>query len=239
MSVVLLDLDQGSRRIEVAALRYGGYEVATARTAEQAIAHLRAHRADALLVDPARSNVTDLVRELRTRTDLPIIVLSDVSEELGVVSALDAGADDYVTKPFGVEELLARMRAVVRRVRRADPVAPVVTDDFTIDLAARRVFDTSGKEIFLTGVEFRMVEVLLRNPGHLVSRERLLQEIWGARGSENPNYLRVFAARIRGKLEPDPTRPRYLHTVPGVGLVFDLEAGHGSRALSSGMSASK
>jgi two-component system, OmpR family, KDP operon response regulator KdpE len=232
VSVVLLDLDQGSRRIEVAALRYGGYEVSTVRTADQAIAHLRAHRADALLVDPARSSVTQLVRELRARTDVPIIVLSDVSGELGAVSALDAGADDYVTKPFGVEELLARMRAVVRRVRRADAVTPVVTDDFTIDLAARRVFGKDGQEIYLTGVEFRMVEVLLRNPGHLVSRQQLLQEIWGARGSENPNYLRVFAARVRAKLEPDPAHPRYLHTVPGLGLVFDLGDGHGPRGPS-------
>jgi two-component system KDP operon response regulator KdpE len=225
MTVVLLDLDQSSRRVEAAALRYGGYEVSTALTVEQAVTHLRVHRADAVIVDPAQSDVTLLVRELRARTELPIIVVAEAEHELDVVTALDAGADDYVAKPFRVEELLARMRASMRRVRRAETTQPIVTDDFTIDLAARRVFRTDGTEIALTGVEFRMVEVLLRHPGHLVPREQILEEIWGARGPQSPNYLRVFVARVRAKLEPDPAHPRYLLTANGLGLVF--EVGHG------------
>jgi two-component system, OmpR family, KDP operon response regulator KdpE len=222
MTVVLLDLDQTARRLEVAALRYGGYEVATALTAEQAIAYVRVHQVDAVIVDPARSDVAQLVAELRTRTELPIIVVSENQDELDVVAALDAGADDFIGKPFRVEELLARMRATVRRVRRTEEARPIVTEDFTIDVAARRVFHSEGTEIFLTGVEFRMVEILLRHPGRLVTREQLLEEIWGTRGVKSPNYLRVFVARVRQKLEPDPAHPRYLLTAPGLGLIFDV-----------------
>jgi two-component system, OmpR family, KDP operon response regulator KdpE len=225
VTIVLLDLDQGSRRSEVAALRFGGYEVATVLTVEQAITHARVHRADVVIVDPAQSDVTQLLGELRARTELPIIVIAAAPDELGVVAALDAGADDYVAKPYRVEELLARTRAAVRRARRSEAVEPIVTEDFTIDMAARRIFRTDGSEITLTGVESRMVEILLRHPGHLVPREEILQEIWGPRGVRSPNYLRVFVARVRQKIEPDPAHPRYLLTATGLGLVFDVGPG--------------
>lgn len=233
MTVVLLELDPESRRIEVATLRYGGYEVATARTTEQAITQVRARRAGAVLVDPGRSDAAKIVETLRARTDLPIFVVAEFGGELDAIAVLDAGADDCISKPYGVEELLARLRASVRRVRRSDVVAPFVTDDFTIDIAARRVFHSDGSEIFLTGVEFRMIEVLLRHPGHLVPREQILEEIWGARGKHNPNYLRVFVARIRQKLEPDPAHPRYLLTAPGLGLVLDLGGGQAHSGTTS------
>jgi two-component system, OmpR family, KDP operon response regulator KdpE len=220
MTVVLLERDPESRRIEVATLRYGGYEVAKARTVEQAITMVRTRRAGAVLVDPGRSDAAKIVETLRARTDLPIFVIAEFGEEMDVVAVLDAGADDCLAKPFATEELLARLRASVRRVRRSD-LAPFVTDDFTIDVAARRAFRPDGSEIFLTGVEFRMIEVLLRHPGYLVPREQLLEEIWGEKGKRNPNYLRVFVARIRQKLEPDPAHPRYLLTVTGLGLVFE------------------
>jgi two-component system KDP operon response regulator KdpE len=222
-TVVLLEFDSNARRIEVATLRYGGYEVARARSLEQAITLLRARRAGAILVDPGHSDAAEIVESLRARTDSPIFVVGEFGGELDAIAVLDAGADDCISKPFDAEELLARLRASVRRARRSDVAAPFVTNDFTIDVAARRVFHSDGTEIVFTGVEFRMIEVLLRNPGHLVSREQLLEEIWGARGKRNPNYLRVFAARIRQKLEPDPAHPRYLLTVPGLGLVLDVE----------------
>jgi two-component system, OmpR family, KDP operon response regulator KdpE len=222
MNIVLLDFDQGSRRIEVAALRYGGYEVSTAHTVEQAITHVRGHHTDAVLLDPAQLDITQLVVELRARTDLPIIVVSDDEGDSDLVSALDAGADDYIAKPFRVEELLARIRAALRRVQGTEEPIAIVTDDFTIDIAARRAFHSDGSEIYLTGVEFRMVEILLRHPGHVVSREQILEEIWGPRGVHSPHYLRVFVNRVRQKLEPDPAHPRYLHTATGLGLVFKL-----------------
>jgi two-component system KDP operon response regulator KdpE len=225
MNVVLLDLDQGSRRIEVAALRYGGYEVTTAHTVEQAVTHVRTYRTDAVLVDPAQLDMAQLVAELRARTELPIIVVSEGEGDVDLVSALDAGADDYISKPIVVEELLARMRAALRRVGRTEAPAAIVTDDFTIDIAARRAFHSDGSEIYLTGIEFRMVEILLRHPGHVVSREQILEEIWGPRGVRSPHYLRVFVSRVRQKLEPDPAHPRYLHTAAGVGMVFKLEHG--------------
>jgi two-component system KDP operon response regulator KdpE len=221
MNVVLLDLNQGSRRIEVAALRYGGYEVSTAHTVEQLITHVRTHRTDAMLVDPAQLDVAPLVEELRARTELPIIVVADGDADL--VTALDAGADDYIAKPFVVEVLLARMRAALRRRHTTEVPVAIVTEDFTIDLAARRAFHSDGSEIYLTGVEFRMVEILLRRPGHIVSRQQILEEIWGPRGVHSPHYLRVFVNRVRQKLEPDPAHPRYLHTATGLGLVFKLE----------------
>jgi len=226
MTVVLLPLDEDSRRIEVAALRYGGFEVATAHSVEQAVTHVRVHRADAVVIDPSMANVEQMVGELRSRTELPIIVLSETGGEGDVVIALNAGADDCIAKPFAVEELVARMRAVTRRGQRSEVVAPIVTDDFTVDLAARRVFRPDVGEVSLTGVEWRMVEILLRRPGHLVLRQQLFEEIWGPRGAHSPNYLRVFVARVRQKLEPEPACPRYLLTVKGLALVFEVGPGH-------------
>jgi two-component system KDP operon response regulator KdpE len=234
VTVVLLDLDRGSRRSEVAALRFGGYEVDTVRTVEQAITRARMHRVELVIIDPARSDVTPLLEELRARTELPIIVIAEAEDELGVVAALDAGADDYVAKPYRVEELLARTRAAVRRAQKTEVADPIVTDDFTVDIAARRIFRTDGSEISLTGVEFRMVEILLRHPGRLVPREEILQEIWGPRGVRTPNYLRVFVSRVRQKLEPDPAHPRYVLTVTGLGLVFDVGPGRFTHDTVSG-----
>jgi two-component system KDP operon response regulator KdpE len=229
MTVVLLDPDDEDRRIEVAALRYGGFEAATVKTVEQAVTYLRVHRATAVVVDPSRSEVAEMVGELRSRTELPILVVAEVGDEIDVVTTLDAGADDVIGKPFAVEELLARLRAATRRVRRTEGIAPVVTEHFTIDLAARRAFYPSGTEISLTGVEFRMVEILLRHSGQVVSHQQILEEIWGPRGAGSPGYLRVFVARIRQKLEPDPSHPRYLLTAKGLGMVFEVASGHFER----------
>lgn len=169
MTVVLIDPDEDSRRLEMAALRYGGYDVHAVRTVRQAITYLRNHHGDAILIDPAPLDAVQLVGDLRAQTDVPVLVVTETADEPDVVVALDAGADDFMTKPVGVEELLARLRAALRRMPRPNEPAVLVTDDFTIDVAARRAFHPNGSEIPLTGVAFPMIEVLLRNPGHLVA----------------------------------------------------------------------
>jgi two-component system, OmpR family, KDP operon response regulator KdpE len=147
-------------------------------------------------------------------------VLSVREAERDKVTALDAGADDYVTKPFGMDELLARLRSALRRATPGEEDAVVETDDFTVDLAAKRV-RTSDGEVRLTPTEWHIVEVLVRNPGRLVTQRQLLQEVWGPQYEKETNYLRVYLAQIRQKLEPDPSRPRYFITEARMGYRFE------------------
>ena len=150
---------------------------------------------------------------------MPIIVLSARDQERDMVLALDAGADDYVVKPFGMNELLARLRAAERRLRPNGEAAAVETEDFTVDLSASSVTTAEGP-VHLTPTEWHLVEILVRNPGKLVSQRQLLKEVWGPKYEEETNYLRVYMAQIRRKLEPDPARPRYFITEPGMGYRF-------------------
>ena len=137
------------------------------------------------------------------------------------VAALDAGADDYVTKPFGMDELLARLRAAVRRASPAPDEPVVKTEDFTVDLAAKRVTRADGGDVRLTPTEWQLLEILVRNRGRLVTQRQLLQEVWGPAYETESNYLRVYVAQLRRKLEPEPSRPRYLLTESGMGYRFD------------------
>jgi two-component system KDP operon response regulator KdpE len=148
------------------------------------------------------------------------VVLSVRDAEGDKVAALDAGADDYVTKPFGMDELLARLRAALRRTIPAEEEALVETADFTIDLAAKKV-RRDGEEVRLTPTEWHLVEVLVRNHGRLVAQRQLLQEVWGPQYHDETNYLRVFMAQVRRKLEPEPAHPRYFITEPGMGYRFE------------------
>jgi len=161
-----------------------------------------------------------VIHGLRGWTEVPIIVLSARDAEREKIAALDAGADDYVTKPFGMGELLARIRAALRRSVPATEAAAVVTDAFTIDLAAKRVANEQG-EIRLTPTEWHLVEVLVRNAGRLVTQAALLREVWGPEYGTETNYLRVYMAHIRRKLEPNPSEPRYFITEPGMGYRFE------------------
>jgi two-component system KDP operon response regulator KdpE len=147
-------------------------------------------------------------------------VLSARHEERAKVVALDAGADDYVTKPFGMDELLARLRAALRRATVSNDQPVIKTDDFTVDLTARRVTNADG-EVRLTPTEWQLLEILARNPGKLLTQRQLLQEVWGPGYSTETNYLRVYLAQLRRKLEPDPSKPRHLITEPGVGYRFE------------------
>src|SRR5439155_4224891 len=162
---------------------------------------------------------TDVIHGLRGWSTVPIIVLSARSDSTDKVDALDAGADDYVTKPFGMDELLARLRAAVRRGAVAtggDEFAVVRTDAFTIDLSAKKVH-RDGTELHLTPTEWAMLEVLVRNKGKLVAQQHLLHEVWGPAYRDETHYLRVYMAQLRRKLEPDPTHPRYFKTEAGMG----------------------
>jgi two-component system, OmpR family, KDP operon response regulator KdpE len=231
VTVLVADIDQPSRRLAAAALRHAGYAVELARTSKEAFSLLRRRRFGAVVVDPAEVPAVDVVQDLRRRTDIPIIVVSHLSER-DRVAVLNAGADDYLSKPFGVEELLARLGAALRR---AGPVAragsPVATADFTVDLAARRLWRTDGSEVFLTPTEWRIVEALVRRPGFVVGHAELLEEVWGSAARTKPEYLRVYFAAIRKKTEPDPTQPRYFITYPGIGHVFLPEGPPGPRLL--------
>jgi two-component system KDP operon response regulator KdpE len=162
----------------------------------------------------------DVIRGLRGWTDTPIVVLSAREASADKVAALDAGADDYVTKPFGMDELLARLRAALRRAIPA-PAEPLIeTADFTVDLAAKRV-RANGADVHLTPTEWHLVEVLVRNEGRLVTGRHLLREVWGPEYGNETNYLRVHFAHIRRKLEPNPSQPRYFLTEPGMGYRFE------------------
>jgi two-component system KDP operon response regulator KdpE len=161
----------------------------------------------------------EVVEGIRGWSPVPVIVLSARHLEQAKVRALDAGADDYVTKPFGMDELLARIRAALRRGTPASQEPVVTTETFTIDLAARRV-TRDGADVRLTPTEWHLLEVLVRNAGKLVSQRQLLHEVWGPTYESETNYLRVYLAQLRAKLEPDPSRPRYLITEPGMGYRF-------------------
>jgi len=162
----------------------------------------------------------DVIRGLRGWSQVPILVLSARQDSADKVEALDLGADDYVTKPFGMDELLARLRAAVRRAVPGEDVPVLVTDDFTVDLAAKRVI-RDGVDVRLTPTEWHLLEVLVRGSGRLVTQRQLLQEVWGPAYQRETNYLRVYLAQLRRKLEPDPSRPRHLLTEPGMGYRFE------------------
>jgi len=203
-------------------LRARSYEVDLAPTGERALQLAAEHKPDGIILDLGLPGISGLevIRSLRHWTQTPIVVLSARDAEFDKIAALDAGADDYVTKPFGMGELLARLRAALRRSGAGDEAPVVVTPDLTIDLMSRRAITPKG-EVKLTSTEWHLVEVLVRNSGRLVRGRELLQQVWGPQYGEETNYLRVHMAHIRRKLEPEPGSPRYFHTEPGSGYRFD------------------
>lgn len=227
--LVVEDEPQIQRALEVN-LVARGYLVDLAATGEEALALASSCRPDVVLLDLGLPGIDGLgvIGGLRAWSQMPILVLSARGEESDKVSALDAGADDYVAKPFGMGELLARMRAVLRRRHAAvgDPV--VRTADFQLDLSTKRVvrFTLDGgatEEVRLTPIEWALMEVLVRNAGRLVPRRELLREVWGPEHEQDTNYLRVHIANVRRKLEPEPSRPRYLLNEPGMGYRFSTD----------------
>jgi two-component system KDP operon response regulator KdpE len=198
-------------------LRGAGYEVTTAETVEQALAEAAMRPPDAVILDlllPDGSG-TDVCRELRRWSDVPVILLSAIGDESEKVAALDAGADDYVTKPFGIDELLARLRAALRRTAHATG-AVVELGHLRIDLEKRSVA-VGGKPVQLTPHEYGMLALFARNVGKLLTHRTILREVWGPRYGDESHYLHVYVSQLRRKIEPDPTRPRYLITESGAG----------------------
>jgi len=198
-------------------LRGAGYTVDTAANAADALTAAAANPPEAVIVDLILpdGNGTEVTRELRTWTDAPVIVLSAVGEEHEKIAALDAGADDYVTKPFSVDELLARLRAVMRRSPGGqDPIIDV--GDLRVDVA-NRVVTIAGKRVKLSPHEFDLLRVLAQNRGKLLTHRTLLREVWGPAYQVEAHYLHVYVSHLRRKIEPDPSSPRYLLTEAGAG----------------------
>ncbi|KJS53549.1 response regulator [Kitasatospora sp. NPDC051170] len=222
--VLVVDDEPQIVRALVINLKARKYEVDAAHDGAGALELAAARHPDVVVLDLGLPDMdgVEVIRGLRGWTRVPIIVLSARHASDEKVEALDAGADDYVTKPFGMDELLARMRAAVRR---AEPVAGeddslVVTESFTVDLAAKKV-NRDGTDVRLTPTEWHLLEVLVRNAGRLVSQTQLLQEVWGPAYRTETNYLRVYLAQLRRKLERDPSHPRHFITEPGMGYRFE------------------
>jgi two-component system KDP operon response regulator KdpE len=219
--VLVVDDEPHIRRTLEINLAARGYQVDLASTGETAIELVAQKHPDLVILDlglPGLDGI-DVVSRLRKWSSVPILVLSAREAEQAKVAALDAGADDYVTKPFGMDELIARVRATLRRAAPPQEEAAVTTDDFTVDLTAKRIVGPHG-EVRLTPTQWHLVELLVRNRGKLVTQRQLLQEVWGPTYSDETHYLRVFFAQIRRKLEPDPAHPRYFITEPGMGYRF-------------------
>jgi two-component system KDP operon response regulator KdpE len=195
------------------------YSVSTASDGTSGLAAMARQRPDVVIVDLGLPDMdgTDVIRGIRGWSTTPILVLSARGQERQKVEALDAGADDYITKPFGMDELLARLRAATRRATPAADQPVITTAHFTIDLAAKRVTLSSGAHVRMTPTEWQLLEVLARHRDRLVTGRQLLHDVWGPAYDTETHYLRVYIAQLRRKLEPDPSRPRYLLTEPGMG----------------------
>jgi two-component system KDP operon response regulator KdpE len=201
-------------------LRDADFEVITAQTAQEALDAAALRAPDAAIIDLILpdGNGIDVCRSIREWSQMPILVLSAVGEEQEKVRALDAGADDYVTKPFGADELIARLNAALRRAGRPDEPS-VSVNGLEIDLAGHRVV-REGEEVHLTPTEFELLRTLARNRGRLMTHRMLLAEVWGHAYEDDTHTLRVHIANLRRKIEPDPQEPRYIRTDPGVGYRF-------------------
>jgi two-component system KDP operon response regulator KdpE len=220
--VLVVDDEPALRRALAISLHARGLEVDLASTGEEALALAGRNHPDVVILDLGLPGIDGIrvARALRAWDQVQIIVLSSWGAERSKIEALDAGADDYVTKPFSMDELLARVRAAIRRVAPADESPVIATPDFKVDLAAKKVTCPDG-EIRLTPTEWHILEILVRNPGNLVTQLHLLKEVWGPTYQHETHYLRLYLSQLRHKLEPDPAHPRYFITEPGMGYRFE------------------
>ncbi|HEY2166940.1 MAG TPA: response regulator [Jatrophihabitantaceae bacterium] len=221
-SVLIVDDERPLLRALAMNLTARGFDVTEADTGTRALSAAAAREPDVILLDLGLPDISglDVIRGIRQYTSTPIIVLSARTGSSDKVEALDLGADDYVTKPFSIDELLARVRAATRRasVNEAVPVARIGTN--TVDVDAKTVVNGAGERVHLTPTEWHLLEALLRQPGKLVTSRALLTEIRGTPDHTDPSYLRIYMAQLRRKLEPEPSRPRFLVTEPGMGYRY-------------------
>lgn len=224
-TVLVVDDEPQIRRVLRTTLSSHGYAVIEARTGDEALEVIRGEHVDLILLDlnmPGRSGL-EICREIRGASEVPIIMLTVRNSERDKVQALDAGADDYVVKPFGSEELMARIRATLRRAAPAEALPSFASDDLSIDFE-KRVVAVKGQSVRLTPKEFDLLRYLVSNQGRPLPHRRLLQAVWGPDYGDETEYLRVFINQLRKKIEPDPHNPRYIHTEPWVGYRFEPPA---------------
>jgi two-component system KDP operon response regulator KdpE len=221
-TILIVDDEPQIRRVVRTTLTSQGYAVMEAKTGEEALEKIRSEHADLVLLDVNMPGISGLetCREIRGTSDVPIIMLTVRNSERDKVQALDAGADDYVVKPFGAQELMARIRAALRRAAPSESVPAFITEDLKIDFDKRSVA-VKGHSVRLTPKEFELLRHLVANQGRAIGHRRLLQAVWGPDYGEETEYLRVFINQLRKKIEPDPRHPRYVHTEPWVGYRFD------------------
>lgn len=224
MKILIADDDPQMLRALRITLSARGYEVVTASDGKGALDAAISEHPDLVVIDLGMPGLTgvEVIEAIRGWSQVPVLVVSGRSESWDKVEVLDAGADDYVTKPFSADELLARIRALSRRTSAAAEEPVVSFGEVTVDLGAR-VVTRGGASVHLTPTEWRLLEVLLRNRGRLVTRETLLTEVWGPQYTTDTGYLRLYLAQLRKKLEPEPSKPRYLLTEPGMGYRFNAE----------------
>ena len=221
--ILAVDDEPQITRVLRTALTAHGYDVRVAHDGESALEMMKDWRADLVVTDLAMPNIdgVELCRRIRQKSEIPIIVLSVRDQDKTKIEALDAGADDYVTKPFSVDELMARVRANLRRLKEVSPAQTLIEDgDFLVDLDAHRV-TVSGREVRLTPKEFDLLVYLAQHPRKLITTRKLLGAVWGAHSTEQPEYVRVLVNHLRKKLEPDSETPRYILNEPWVGYRFD------------------
>jgi len=221
LTVLVIEDEPQIRRFLRATLPAHGYRLLEAETAQEGLTQAAMHQPELIILDLGLPDLDglDVTRRLREWTTVPILVLSARGQETDKVAALDAGADDYLTKPFGIQELLARMRVALRHAARLtqEPGEPVFTvGELQVDLGRRRVY-VANQEVHLTPIEYKLLTVLVRYAGRVVTQRQLLHDVWGPHQTSTTHYVRVYMGQLRHKLEVNPARPRYLVTEPGVG----------------------